>query len=115
MIVEDSTELVNLYERFLMLKGFVVSIKSENGQCAVDEYSTITNYPDLIIMDYRMPIKDGLTASKEILEKNPQQKILMISADHRIQESLSELRSIRFLKKPFDLKELLDVVVSSTS
>ena len=37
--------------------------------------------PDLIILDYHMPIKNGLDAAKEILEINPKQKIIFISAD----------------------------------
>ena len=35
---------------------------------------------DAVILDYRMPRKDGLEVAKEILELNPRQRIIFASA-----------------------------------
>lgn len=35
--------------------------------------------PDVILMDFNMPGKDGIECIREVLEKNPKQKILMLT------------------------------------
>jgi len=112
MIVEDSAELVKLYEMVLLKNEFYILGKSENGQDAVELYRSSSEYPDLIIIDYRMPLKDGITASKEILEMNPNQRIFMISADDSIENQAARSGITQFLKKPFDLEEFVDTVTN---
>ena len=107
MIVEDNVELCHLYERILNVKGYRILCCCENGQEASDFYGSISEYPSLIIMDYRMPLKDGITASQEILRMNPDQKILVVSADTSIQSDVSEIGDIQFLKKPFHINDLM--------
>ena len=112
MIVEDNPELGQLYERILALKGYSVLHHSDNGQDAIEFYKAISEYPALILMDYRMPVKDGLTASLEILRMNPDQRILIVSADASIQSDISYSTSMQFLKKPFQIMELLQRVAN---
>ena len=50
--------------------GYSVIGKAKNGQEAVDMYRSFSNKPDVIIMDHRMPVKDGIEATKEILQIN---------------------------------------------
>ena len=48
--------------------------------------------PDVVLLDIRMPGKDGLTVLKEILAVRPQQKVIMLTtsdADNDIYESLN--------------------------
>jgi CheY-like chemotaxis protein len=41
---------------------------------------------DAVVLDYRMPIKDGMEVAKEILAENPHQRIIFASA--YVRESL---------------------------
>jgi DNA-binding NarL/FixJ family response regulator len=55
--------------------GWEVCAEAENGQ---DALAKITEHrPDLVIMDMAMPVKDGLTASREISAAMPDIPILM--------------------------------------
>ncbi|MHA2425955.1 MAG: response regulator [Candidatus Thorarchaeota archaeon] len=110
MIVEDNVELCELYRKILVHKGYSILNCCENGLEARKVYESMSQYPSLVVMDYRMPYKDGLEASLEILELNSTQKILMISADLSVQKKLSGLETVKFLKKPFTITELLNEI-----
>ncbi len=68
---------------------------------------------DLVILDYRMPKKDGLQVAKEILQINPMQRIIFASAyvKETLEESVKELkRVVEMVQKPFSLFALVDTV-----
>ena len=54
---------------------------------------------DAVILDYKMQDMDGIEVAKEILEINPQQRIIFASA--YIKETL--LDSVKLLKQPVEL------------
>ena len=106
----------------LILKEILVStIPSVHVVEAVDSVSAIEMYnkekPNLVTMDMNLPGTDGITCMKEILNVDPNAKILMISAINRKQVIDDALNSgaLGFIPKPFDrnsiiskVKELLD-------
>ena len=51
--------------------------EADNGQTAIDSIPTLK--PDVILMDIRMPIMDGVAATKEITKAFPQIKILVLT------------------------------------
>ena len=86
--------------------GYTVIGSAKNGQEAVDMYKSFSNKPDIIIMDHRMPVKDGIEATKEILQINPKTKIIFASADNSVKEYAQSIGAISFKSKPFS-NELL--------
>ncbi|MFX1570165.1 MAG: response regulator [Promethearchaeota archaeon] len=105
-IVDDDTSIIKLYKQFLELKGFNIIDYAQNGNEAVNKYLRFQNKPDLIIMDYHMPIKDGIEATKEILKIDGNVKIFLISGDCSIKKKALAAGAIDFKKKPFNLQEL---------
>ena len=68
---------------------------------------------DAVVLDYRMPKKDGLEVAKEILALNPSQRIIFASAyvKETLRESVKELRQVvELMQKPFLPEALVDVV-----
>jgi CheY-like chemotaxis protein len=68
---------------------------------------------DAVVLDYRMPKKDGLEAAKEILALNPYQRIIFASAyvEETLRESIKELSQIvELMQKPFLPEALVEVV-----
>ncbi len=102
--------LQSLYSSFLEDHGYSVAWSAYDGLEAIRMYAAADPKPDVIIMDYRMPEMDGLSATKEILKKNGNQKIIFASADIKIIEDAYQTGITKFLSKPFRLSDLLHAV-----
>jgi DNA-binding NarL/FixJ family response regulator len=59
-----------------------VCAEAANGEEAVRKTKELK--PDVVIMDFSMPVMDGLSAAKKILETYPDMPILMFSM-HKLQ------------------------------
>ncbi len=103
--------LSRLYTLILESKGFQI-IHAKNGKEAVDVYKSQLHNLDIILIDHRMPIKNGIEASKEILEIDKKTKIIFLSADSTIKSDAISLGVKRFVKKPFLAKYLIQEIIS---
>jgi len=71
--------------------------------------------PEILLLDLAMPKKDGLTVVKEVIEFDPNAKIILITAsdDQKIINQCLEHGAISYISKPFDfngvLKAILDI------
>ncbi|TFF97711.1 MAG: response regulator [Promethearchaeota archaeon] len=108
LIVEDDVSLLNLYEMIIKAHGYKVVGKAKNGEEAVDIYKKLPEKPDVVLMDHRMPIKSGLEASKEILEHDPEAKIIIATADQEIKTQMETLPIQSFKNKPFSNERLIN-------
>jgi CheY-like chemotaxis protein len=68
---------------------------------------------DVVILDYRMPGMNGMEVAKEILNADPNQRIIFASAyvKETLENSVKDLKQVvELLQKPFALKQLTDTV-----
>jgi len=83
------TKILIVEDQALIRKGISAMVRShypdweiheaENGVQAILKAKEVL--PDIILMDYRMPIMDGLQASRIITKNFPGIKIIMVSAE----------------------------------
>ena len=91
--------------------GYENDIEVSNGEDAVNKYKS--EKPDIVFLDIVMPVKDGITATKEIIEFDPNAVIIVISSVGT-QTHLREVIKAGakdFIQKPVDaelLKQVLD-------
>jgi two-component system chemotaxis response regulator CheY len=71
-------------------------------------FSKLETKPDIIIMDHRMPNKDGVDSTREILAIDPRARIVFASADSTVRMRALDMGAADFLAKPFKMKDLLD-------
>ena len=83
---------------------------SINGKDAVENYKNHSEKPNVIIMDHRMPVMNGIDAMKEILKINRDTKIIFASADTMMKEHSISMGATAFLSKPFKLEELIYLI-----
>jgi two-component system chemotaxis response regulator CheY len=114
MIVDDSPAIRLIIEKAAIANGYEVCAQAKNGDEAVKQYEL--TMPDVITMDITMPVKDGLTAAKEILGKNPDAKILMLSAmgDEEIVKEARNIGIAHFMKKPFKGIDIVNIINNMT-
>ena len=73
--------------------------------------------PDLVLMDLRMPKLNGVTASRHIMAKNPNARIILVSGWSPL-DGADESGAMCLLPKPVDLgrlKEALNAVLQTFS
>ena len=109
-LIDDDISIVTLFEKYLTILGHEIVAIAYNGEEAVKLFHEFRQAPDLILMDHRMPKKDGLTAAEEILKANNSSKIIFFSADYSIKDKALALGAKYFLEKPFQLNKLSTIV-----
>ena len=109
-LVDDEEFIIELYRDLLEAKGHTVIGVASDGDEAVRKYKDFGKKPVIVIMDQRMPVKDGVTATEEILRLNPEAKILFGSADLQIKGDAMKAGAKDFLLKPFRIEELLAAI-----
>ncbi len=87
----------------------VIGVASD-GEEAVRKYREMKEKPVIIIMDQRMPVKDGVSATQEILKMDPGATIFFGSADLHIEKEAIAAGAKGFLLKPFRIEELLEAI-----
>ena len=100
MIVDDDVFLHKVLNRILSIGGHQVLGQAYNGAEAIEKFVALNPKPDLILMDHRMPIMNGTTATREILHLDPNARIVFISADNTIENEAIEAGALGFLTKP---------------
>jgi len=109
-VVDDEVYLQDLYADLLGLVGHQIVDTAFNGEEAVLKFESMGQKPDLVIMDHRMPIKNGVEATKEILAMDPKSKVLFISADVSQENRVVEIGAVGFLEKPFPMDKLFRMI-----
>jgi DNA-binding NtrC family response regulator len=102
-IVDDEPILHELYHDILKMKGHEICGEAYSGSECIEKLFNSRPDPEYVIMDHRMPIKNGLEVMKYLLRVKPQLKIIFVSADSTIKKKAIDAGAIMFLKKPFNL------------
>ncbi|MBK8807933.1 MAG: response regulator [Bacteroidales bacterium] len=106
LIVDDEPVNVTLMSSVLTITNAQLFTAS-NGQEAIDQYYAAK--PDLILMDIKMPIKDGYEATKEIRQDSTIVPIIAVTA-YSMQSEKEKIISAGFtnlILKPVNQKNLL--------
>ena len=124
--MEDNPDVASLYSQVLQDKGHKVTMARTAQEC-LEIYSdrlhrvqmerTIfrdKRQPyDAVILDYKMPDRNGLEVAKEILAINSHQRLIFASAfvEEWLFDSVKELKiPVEFLQKPISNKVLIDTI-----
>ncbi len=107
LIVEDEEDIASLVSRYLITKGFDVTIAQDGDEALELCYELL---PKLIILDLMLPSMDGWEVCRR-LKKDPLTKdipiiILTARRDERDVIEGFELGADDYVKKPFSLAEL---------
>ena len=106
LFVEDEEDLTLIVADTLRGQGYevVTTVDSEDG---LEKFKT--EAADIVVADVMMPKMDGFTMAKEIRKLSPTVPLLFLTAKSTIDdvEQGFEIGANDYLKKPFELRELI--------
>ena len=110
LVVDDVDTIARVYSRFLEREGYEVQI-AFNGEEALQVWQRFK--PDLVISDIRMPKMSGFELANALREKDPQQKIVLMTGYADEAEVLEQQKShgFPFFTKPADLQTTVSKIV----
>ena len=116
LLCEDNEMNSQIAVRVLEKKGMIVEC-APDGQAGLDKFNNSDEgYYDVILMDVRMPVLDGLEATRVIrnLERMDSKKVPIIAMSANTHKNDIEMAlkagMTTHIGKPFDVKELYKVI-----
>lgn len=108
LLVDDEQTVRDIGKKILDAHGYSV-ITANDGMQALEIYSDRGAAIDLIILDYVMPVMDGVNCTKKIKEINPTTKILLTSGHSvsSLDDVYIQTHANGFIEKPFNANHLL--------
>ncbi len=110
LIVDDAPFIRDILRHIVLKAGHMVIGEAEDGEQAVA--MALEKNPDLIIMDIVMPLKSGIQATKEILEKGLKTKIIACSTvdqDTMLMKAM-EAGAVEYISKPFHATDVIKII-----
>jgi len=111
VLIADDEPLIRMDVADLLRKnGFSIAGEAGDGFDAVMLAEKL--HPDVVLMDINMPVFDGLTAAKEILEKGFAETVILLTAycDAQFVERAKEAGVGGYLVKPIQTNALLPAI-----
>lgn len=111
LIVDDDREIARGLELRFRAAGFETEL-AHDGQAGLEAASQ--RRPDIMILDIRMPVMDGLTVLSRLQEERSTRDIPVIvlsaSVADQAQCRTLDLGARCFMEKPFDARQLVQSV-----
>lgn len=105
LIIDDEQSLLESLEMFFSDGGYEVACA---GSAREGLENTSTFHPDVIILDIRLPDKDGFQVIEELRRQKNPTPIIMITAFHDMETTIKtvKLGAFEYIPKPIDVDEL---------
>jgi DNA-binding NarL/FixJ family response regulator len=79
VIVDDHRPMRRLLAELLTIRGCTIVGEAENGREAVELVDRVGC--DVVVLDYRMPVMDGLEATRRLARRRPDLHLVAFSSD----------------------------------
>ena len=118
LVVDDEPEICDFLKSFFEERNFDVRTAS-SGEEAIQTADTFC--PQVILLDIKMGDMDGLTVLKQVKQKDPKVKVIMVTALETTEkiEAAMRLGADNYITKPLSLEylenEVKEKIASLTS
>src|SRR3982074_2744961 len=114
LIAEDEALIRMDLAEMLREEGYEVVGEAGDGQEAVDLAESLS--PDLVIMDVKMPRRDGIDAASEIAAKRIAPVVILTAFSQRdLVERARDAGAMEYLVKPFTKSDLVPAIQLAAS
>ena len=110
LICDDSILARKQIKDIIAIAGAPSVYEASDGEKAVEIYKK--EKPDLVFLDIVMPKKDGNITIKEIMEFDPEAKIIVVSSvgTHTQLKCALESGASDFIQKPINKAQIIDAL-----
>lgn len=111
LLVDDQSIIRHGLKALLELEGDLQIVgDAENGAIAVEQVQTLQ--PDVVLMDVRMPVMDGVAATRLIHQHFPQIKVLVLTTfdDQEYVQQALQVGAVGYLLKDTPSEELANAI-----
>ena len=109
LVVDDEGIVLDSCRRVLEEDGFDVLLvtSADKAISAIEDEE-----PSVLLMDVKMPLRDGMDLMREVKERWPSIPIIVMSGYHTTEtiEEANKMGASAFINKPFTPDELLETV-----
>lgn len=109
LIADDNRDLAENLGEILAAEGYETTIV-EDGAQAVDLAIGAGQQFDLVLLDVKMPRKDGITACIEILAHHSGTRIVLMTAYASRADRALEAGALKVVRKPVEIDEFLELL-----
>ncbi|GAA1751758.1 response regulator [Kocuria aegyptia] len=109
VVAEDETLIRLDIVEMLRDAGYDIVAEADNGQRAVELARELR--PDLVLMDVKMPVLDGITAAEQIASDRIAPVVLLTAFSQReLVERAREAGAMAYVVKPFTVDDLVPAI-----
>ena len=107
LVIDDERIILDLTSMILRSRGYHV-LTAEGGIRGLEVIERES--PSVVLLDYMMPVMDGMTALKEIRERFPDTYVIMFTGkgSEEIAVELMKAGASDYILKPFNNQDLVD-------
>ncbi|MFB6296480.1 MAG: chemotaxis protein CheY [Halobacteriales archaeon] len=110
VLIADDSEFMRNLLREILEEDYEILDEAENGVEAVELYEQ--HDPDLVMMDIVMPIRDGIEATDEITDADPDARVIMctsVGQEERMKQAV-KAGADGYITKPFQKPSVLEAI-----
>jgi DNA-binding NtrC family response regulator len=107
LIIDDEQGIRDLLDTLLRRKGYDVVV-AENGREGLKVFRR--EHPDVVVLDLKMPVMDGLTVLQELRTLDPHKPVIVLTGagTPEAEQQARALGVTEFIEKEFSLHRLGD-------
>ncbi len=118
LLVDDSKTMRNIQIKTLNSLGFDDTVEAEDGQQALDQVAA--HSPDLILLDWNMPVMNGMEFLKAFRSENQSTPVIMVTTEAEKSRVIEAIKAgvNNYVIKPFTpdvLKERIDETLAKAA
>jgi response regulator NasT len=114
LIAEDEALIRLDLREMLEEEGYEVCGEAGDGAAAVRQAQALR--PDLVILDVKMPVLDGISAAEQIVTERIAPVVILTAFSQRdLVERAREAGAMAYLVKPFQKKDLIPTIEMAVS